>query len=354
MGRQSRDGKSKGKQYEAPAPAFGKGQYMPDGPQYMPQYMPYGPSGLGFQPRLTKGKGAWDSGWAWAPPSGKSKGKDAWADLADAFRYAVTTDRFLPPSSKNKGKGLGMHQGQAFGHAGATGRSPPSSTSKGRDVGVYPGTEATSQQGTQMAEREAFFDSLPPDEFTETEVALLDAMLEKLRSLDGSARLNIVVVDPNVKKFKLALLPKKVGIAHWIERRAGIMLAVQPDPLAPDNQIVSIVENDKRETRMSDRETFFESLPLELSAEEETLLTAMQEKLVSVGGSARLNSVVMDPNVRQAKRALLGKNVGIACWVERRVSTYFTVQDDPVAKNNQIVSLADSVVDEPLAKRRKV
>lgn len=87
--------------------------------------------------------------------------------------------------------------------------------------------------------------------------------------------MNTVVVDPSVRQAKIALLPQGVGIASWIERRASTSLAVEPDPSAPDNQIVFVVNENppeieaqdtrmaEKEVKMAEREEFFESLPSE-------------------------------------------------------------------------------------------
>mmetsp|Transcript_93783 Transcript_93783/g.162878 ORF Transcript_93783/g.162878 Transcript_93783/m.162878 type:complete len:84 (+) Transcript_93783:52-303(+) len=76
-----------------------------------------------------------------------------------------------------------------------------------------------------------------------------------------------------------------------------------------------------------------------------------------MGGSGRLNEIGVDPEVREAKLALLPKGIGVAKWIEHRVGEHLSVEPDPVAFNNQIVSIVGDLSEEPQepqAKRRKV
>merc|ERR1712107_536480 len=141
-------------------------------------------------------------------------------------------------------------------------------------------------------------------------------------------------MDEQVKQAKRDFLGQVAGVASWIERRVSAYLSVQPDPTARDNQIVSIImddrlpeknrrgptkaeqaasfnlpedqQNDRRESRMAEREAFFEGLPADkLAADEENLFNAMMDKLSRMDGSARLNVVLMDEKVKRAKVAFL-------------------------------------------------
>lgn len=271
-----------------------------------------------------------------AVPLGKSKGKGTKGSLYEVKKELVRREQFL------------------VGQAGA----------------------GETKAGLASADREAFFESLPSDNLTQEEVALLDALIEKVNSMGGSGRLNTVVVDPSVKQAKLDLLPNKsIGLSHWIQRRVATSLTVKPDPVAPDNQIVSIASesqdlptsshtssheqsglSNKREQQTAERDELFASFPDGyFSTEEEELMNAMTEKIRSLGGSGRLNKVVQDATVIRAKRALLGKVAGVTYWIEQRASSAFSLEDDPTAQNNQIVSLIDdSMVHEPSAKRQKI
>merc|ERR1712070_392347 len=114
------------------------------------------------------------------PPAGKSKGKG----LANGWAPTLG-----PPAGMSKGKGF------ADGWAPFPG--------KGKMLPMDPSQE-TSRSAQVQAEREAFFERLPPDALAEEEVALVNAISGVLLGAGGSSRLNVVSVDPEVKAAKQA------------------------------------------------------------------------------------------------------------------------------------------------------
>lgn len=82
------------------------------------------------------------------------------------------------------------------------------------------------------AEKEAFFASLPTHAFTKGEEQLRDVLLSYIeRSGPGlSPTISSIFNDDQVKKVRVAAVPKAISLKEWIERRMGGEVEVVMDP----------------------------------------------------------------------------------------------------------------------------
>lgn len=219
--------------------------------------------------------------------------------------------------------------------------------------------------------------------------------------------MNMVTADETVKMCKNSVLPKSVSITSWIQRRMSAEIVVEPDPTAPNNQVIrfshlpatsaefiqqqgwggqsggskSSVKRKRvgpdgeviskyaaNKTRSPEeqhehatakwlvakeaREQYFLNLPQDgLKPEEEQLRQALFTRLVEMGGTMRLNILSSDEGVRLAKAGCLPKEVPLTHWLQNRLCGEILLEPDPGATNNLIIKMTDDVVLTPAQQR---
>lgn len=219
------------------------------------------------------------------------------------------------------------HGGGHMGGGGAGGREAPA-TARDKDAAA-----------------QAWFTTLPTDELLPGELALREALLAWIkrwpqlrpstRAANSPPHLADTGQDAEIRRARADLLPAKVRLADWIERRIGGELELRPALNGQQEVYIrgsAPPEDKSRGGRgvgsgggtAEEKERFFTSLPDdEFSEAEETLRAALLDFLDRWSGSGPpgLSDAASEEDVGAARRALLPKGAPVSFkeWIDRRI-----------------------------------
>eukprot|EP00927_Polykrikos_kofoidii_P072085 TRINITY_DN68239_c0_g1_i1.p1 TRINITY_DN68239_c0_g1~~TRINITY_DN68239_c0_g1_i1.p1 ORF type:complete len:622 (+),score=96.94 TRINITY_DN68239_c0_g1_i1:62-1867(+) len=219
---------------------------------------------------------------------------------------------------------------------------------------------------TEPTSKDAFFSSLPSDELLPEEITLwqdIIAFLQKWAKQKPKTypSLTELSADAKVKTSRDVLLPPKIKLRAWIERRIGGEIELRrssptgehlvmfrgspplPAVAAVEANPRGVVEEKAPVTKNTPARQFFADLPEdELSEAEQNLRAAVLDVLVGKESSPPLLVEVCrmfqkDPVLARTKAALLPSEVSLQMWVNRRIGGEVEITKSP--EGRQIMRL---------------
>jgi len=204
-----------------------------------------------------------------------------------------------------------------------------------------PHDEQSAESGRCMSLKE-FFASLPESELSEAEMVLREALVEAIKQTTGpsskTADMFFVAQKDAVKLAKVQVsMPKSVKLTQWIERRIPGDISVSFIDgevllrISGDGDVGPPMEKEKGMTEMADNaREFFESLPEELTTEEQQMRQALLDAFSACSESeSPLSLVGQDDSVLVAKILLnLPEQVTLSQWIQQRISGDFSLSED--------------------------
>lgn len=221
-------------------------------------------------------------------------------------------------------------------------------------------------------DKDTFFANLPTDELLPTEVALRQAMLDWLkrwpatrpanRAPNSAPHLADTGHDAEIRRCKADLLPPKVRLVDWIERRIGGEVDLRP---LPNGQHEVHLRGEARgngaqsgTTPAEAKEGFFAALPQdEFSSEEEALRAALLGFLDGWSGPNQptLTDAGSEEQISRCRKALLPKGTPVSLkeWIDRRIGG--EIETRASSKGQHIIGRRGTLDnDRPGAKRRRM
>eukprot|EP00930_Biecheleria_cincta_P097612 TRINITY_DN89316_c0_g1_i1.p1 TRINITY_DN89316_c0_g1~~TRINITY_DN89316_c0_g1_i1.p1 ORF type:complete len:385 (-),score=65.69 TRINITY_DN89316_c0_g1_i1:346-1500(-) len=195
-------------------------------------------------------------------------------------------------------------------------------TQEDRMDGLVPADVSAIQQSN-----DAFFRALPEEEFLPEEESLRNAIRAVLRRAcrakrqGGSHYMSNIESLPNVANLVEQILPNRVKLLEWVERRMGAEIEVFKDT---SNHGAIVLKTARKSQEQKDKEfsNFFSSLPQERYTDDELILRDCLLgflKRWTDYRSPKLTEAGLDADVADAKKALLPEFVGLAAWIDARM-----------------------------------
>mmetsp|Transcript_3558 Transcript_3558/g.8907 ORF Transcript_3558/g.8907 Transcript_3558/m.8907 type:complete len:452 (+) Transcript_3558:72-1427(+) len=219
-------------------------------------------------------------------------------------------------------------------------------------------------------DKEAFFAGLPGDELTQAELNLRQTLIDYVGKRGRAQTLLVdMATDKEVQRLKTGLLPTKVTLREWIERRIGgelecckleggkievFLKSNGPANGSRGSQAAAARPESSEDKGRSEekKEAFFANLPDdEFSPAEEALRDALLNFLASwkKPDPPTLSEAGPTPAVAGAKKSLLGSSgVSMKEWIDRRIGG--EVETAPDAKGQVAFSRRGEM---PPMKKRK-
>lgn len=212
---------------------------------------------------------------------------------------------------------------------------------------AYQPPEATPKEA-QALTREAFFMDLPADELLPAEHALREALLDWLRNCTrrggATPMLSDIGQDKAIMHTRSVLLPPKVPLREWIDRRIGGEIELRPvgtngqfevherggpprgrAPAGPPRPQAEEEPRGPMKSRGAPREAtdFLGTLQGKLSPLESKLRSAVLDFLGRDGPGMRplLSDALEDPAIKALQAKLLPAGVPLRLWIHHRIGT---------------------------------
>mmetsp|Transcript_47856 Transcript_47856/g.113715 ORF Transcript_47856/g.113715 Transcript_47856/m.113715 type:complete len:485 (-) Transcript_47856:59-1513(-) len=195
----------------------------------------------------------------------------------------------------------------------------------------------------QKATPEDFFESLSRDSLSELELQLRKLLLDCIRATGGrGVTIKDAVAHAEVRRLKRELLPEKVNLRDWIDRRVGRDISCTRMDGAPFHGQIVLSEAQTQQdggddlvsaalnVRLSEDE-FFMSLPEErFLPAEQALRDALIGLLHRHGQAITIATATQDAQVDGAIRGLLGNAATtLEAWMARRIGGEVSMLQDP-------------------------
>lgn len=197
-------------------------------------------------------------------------------------------------------------------------RSSQQASSNGSSAAAAPESNKSADQ---------FFESLPEDELTGTELALREEIINFLSRLQQQRKPKATVgelgADAKVAKCRKTLLPQTVKLKTWIERRVGGEIEIAPGKNPGDPLVFFRKGSGLEDASDDDMEAFLADLPEDaLLDAEQDLRVMVLEYLQNKGQVALpdfLSAFQKDPRLAGKRRNLLPEHVPLEIWIDRRI-----------------------------------
>eukprot|EP00927_Polykrikos_kofoidii_P035266 TRINITY_DN2984_c0_g1_i1.p1 TRINITY_DN2984_c0_g1~~TRINITY_DN2984_c0_g1_i1.p1 ORF type:complete len:556 (+),score=122.98 TRINITY_DN2984_c0_g1_i1:131-1798(+) len=214
--------------------------------------------------------------------------------------------------------------------------------------------------------KDAFFFGLPVDELLPAEIAMRQSIVDCLRTWmktkpNSFLTMSDLAADPRIKTHREALLPPKVKLRAWIERRIGGEVVFEkggptgeyhlkfrggaPPAKGTAKPNARPLIQESLPAKNTPARQFFADLPVDSFTDaEDELRLAVLDLLGDQADSSLLlvefcRAFQKTPNLAEARAAVLPSEVTLQMWLNRRMSSEVEIAKD--AAGRQIIRLRE-------------